>query len=66
MATTLGSIPDGCGGLTFRIPLPGGATADLPMTHDDALAVCSSILRAAGVNRAVFEDGQLREMEGTG
>jgi hypothetical protein len=61
MSTTLASIPDGYGGLTFRVPLPGGATADVPMTHDGALAVCSSILRAAGVTSAVFEDGQLYE-----
>ena len=52
MSTTLASIPDGYGGLTFRVPLPGGANADIPMTHDGALAVCSSILRAAGVTSA--------------
>jgi hypothetical protein len=61
MSTTLGSIPDGYGGLTFRVPLPGGASADIPMTHDAALAVCSSILRAAGVTSAVFDGGQLHE-----
>ena len=61
MPTTLGAIPDGYGGLTFRVPLPGGASADIPMTHDGALAVAAHILRAAGVTSAVFGDGQLYE-----
>jgi hypothetical protein len=52
-------IPAGNGDVTLDIP----GLATIPLSHSAALSWATSILRAAGVRSASFEDGTLTVLE---
>ena len=53
-------IPAGGGDVTIEIP----GLATIPLSHHAALEWATSILHAAGVRSASFEDGTLTVLEG--
>jgi hypothetical protein len=54
-------IPAGDGDVTIDIP----GLATIPLSHVAALSMATSILHAAGIRSASFEDGALTVLEGT-
>ena len=58
---TFGFFPADDGGATLRLNT-SQVDLSLPLDHELALKAAASILLCAGVTRAEYEDGRLREL----
>lgn len=57
-SATYESAPNG--GANVLIPLPGRKTATIEMDRGDVLNMAASVLHAAGITHATFDNGHLQ------